>query len=60
MIGPLVEPESVPEWLRPLVKVSGEADSRTFTRFTPPEDAYTKALLADTPSMETALAAAGA
>src|SRR5437764_1006355 len=42
MIGPLVEPESVPEWLRPLVKVSGEADSRTFTRFTPPEDAYTK------------------
>ncbi|WP_103340144.1 NUDIX hydrolase [Amycolatopsis sp. CA-126428] len=40
MIGPLVEPESVPEWLRPLVKVSGEVDAKTFTRFSPPEDAY--------------------
>jgi len=43
VIGPLVEPESVPEWLRPLVKVSGEVDSKTFTRFSPPEDAYTRA-----------------
>ncbi|NBH08018.1 CoA pyrophosphatase [Amycolatopsis sp. SID8362] len=43
MIGPLVEPESVPEWLRPLVKVSGEVDSKTFTRFSPPEAAYTRA-----------------
>ncbi|WP_410666634.1 NUDIX hydrolase [Amycolatopsis sp. cmx-4-68] len=43
MIGPLVEPESVPEWLRPLVKVSGEVDSKTFTRFSPPEGAYTRA-----------------
>ncbi|MEU4671204.1 CoA pyrophosphatase [Amycolatopsis sp. NPDC023774] len=34
MTGPLVDPEAVPEWLRPLVKVSGEVDSRTFTRFT--------------------------
>ncbi|MEV6873625.1 CoA pyrophosphatase [Amycolatopsis sp. NPDC051128] len=42
MIGPLVEPDSVPEWLRPLVKVSGEVDSKTFTRFSPPEDAYTR------------------
>ncbi|WP_233224001.1 CoA pyrophosphatase [Amycolatopsis sp. CA-128772] len=40
MIGPLVEPESVPEWLRPLVKVSGEVDSKTFTRFSPPDNAY--------------------
>jgi 8-oxo-dGTP pyrophosphatase MutT (NUDIX family) len=40
VIGPLVDPESVPEWLRPLVKVSGEVDSKTFTRFSPPEDAY--------------------
>ncbi|MFE0021809.1 NUDIX hydrolase [Amycolatopsis sp. NPDC059021] len=42
MIGPLVEPDSVPEWLRPLVKVSGEVDSRTFTRFNPPDDRYTR------------------
>ncbi|GHG19570.1 MULTISPECIES: NUDIX hydrolase [Amycolatopsis] len=42
MIGPLVEPESVPEWLRPLVKVSAEVDSKTFTRFSPPENAYTR------------------
>lgn len=41
--GPLVEPEAVPEWLRPLVKVSGEVDSRTFTRFSPPEDLLTRA-----------------
>ncbi|QRP46543.1 CoA pyrophosphatase [Amycolatopsis sp. FDAARGOS 1241] len=33
MTGPLVEPEAVPEWLRPLVKVAGDVDSRTFTRF---------------------------
>jgi len=42
VIGPLVEPESVPEWLRPLVKVSAEVDSKTFTRFSPPEDGYTR------------------
>ncbi|MGW7539038.1 NUDIX hydrolase [Amycolatopsis sp. NPDC054798] len=41
--GPLVEPEAVPEWLRPLVKVSGEVDSRTFTRFSPPDDLLTRA-----------------
>ncbi|MEV6896295.1 CoA pyrophosphatase [Amycolatopsis sp. NPDC051372] len=34
MTGPLVDPEAVPEWLRPLVKVSAEVESRTFTRFT--------------------------
>jgi 8-oxo-dGTP pyrophosphatase MutT (NUDIX family) len=42
MTGPLVDPDSVPEWLRPLVKVSGDLDSKAFTRFTPPEDAYTR------------------
>jgi 8-oxo-dGTP pyrophosphatase MutT (NUDIX family) len=42
MTGPLVDPDSVPEWLRPLVKVSGDLDSSAFTRFTPPEDAYTR------------------
>ena len=41
--GPLVEPDAVPEWLRPLVKVSGEVDSRTFTRFSPPDDLLTRA-----------------
>ncbi|MBB4687717.1 NUDIX hydrolase [Amycolatopsis jiangsuensis] len=41
--GPLVEPETVPAWLRPLVKVAGEVDSRTFTRFSPPEDLLTRA-----------------
>ncbi|WP_033292955.1 NUDIX hydrolase [Amycolatopsis jejuensis] len=41
--GPLVDPETVPEWLRPLVKVAGEVDSRTFTRFSPPEDLLTRA-----------------
>lgn len=39
MNGPLVEPEDAPEWLRPLIKVSGEVDSATFTRFAPPRDA---------------------
>ncbi|WIX81259.1 CoA pyrophosphatase [Amycolatopsis carbonis] len=34
MTGPLVDPDAVPEWLRPLVKVSGEVDSRAFSRFT--------------------------
>lgn len=43
MTGPLVEPEAVPAWLRPLVKVSAEVDSRTFTRFSPPEDLLTRA-----------------
>ncbi|RJQ85859.1 NUDIX hydrolase [Amycolatopsis panacis] len=43
MTGPLVEPEAVPAWLRPLVKVSAEVDSRAFTRFSPPEDLLTRA-----------------
>jgi 8-oxo-dGTP pyrophosphatase MutT (NUDIX family) len=42
-VGPLVEASSVPDWLRPLVEISGELDSATFTRFTPPEAAYTRA-----------------
>ncbi|WP_246257717.1 NUDIX hydrolase [Amycolatopsis anabasis] len=41
-IGPLVEVDSVPEWLRPLVEVSGELDSKTFTRFSPPADSFTR------------------
>jgi 8-oxo-dGTP pyrophosphatase MutT (NUDIX family) len=40
MIGPLVDPDSVPDWLRPLVEISGELDSKAFTRFSPPEDVY--------------------
>jgi 8-oxo-dGTP pyrophosphatase MutT (NUDIX family) len=40
MTGPLVDPDSVPEWLRPLVEISGELDSKAFTRFSPPEDFY--------------------
>lgn len=43
MTGPLVDAGSVPGWLRPLVEVSGEVDSRTFTRFAPPEGEYTRA-----------------
>ena len=42
MTGPLVEPDSVPEWLRPLVETSGQVDTATFTRFTPPEGTYTR------------------
>jgi 8-oxo-dGTP pyrophosphatase MutT (NUDIX family) len=40
--GPLVDAGSVPAWLRPLVEISGELDSSAFTRFTPPEDEYTR------------------
>ncbi|GAA3827908.1 NUDIX hydrolase [Amycolatopsis tucumanensis] len=43
MKGPLVEPASVPDWLRPLVEISGKLDSTAFTRFTPPEDELTRA-----------------
>lgn len=42
-VGPLVDAESVPEWLRPLVKISGELDQKTFTRFTVPTDEYARA-----------------
>ncbi|NKQ55281.1 CoA pyrophosphatase [Amycolatopsis sp. K13G38] len=42
MTGPLVQPDSVPEWLRPLVETSGKVDTATFTRFTPPEGTYTR------------------
>jgi 8-oxo-dGTP pyrophosphatase MutT (NUDIX family) len=40
--GPLVEAGSVPAWLRPLVEISGELDSSAFTRFSPPQDEYTR------------------
>jgi 8-oxo-dGTP pyrophosphatase MutT (NUDIX family) len=39
-VGPLVDVDSVPEWLRALVEISGDLDSKAFTRFSPPEDAY--------------------
>ncbi|MFD8496890.1 NUDIX hydrolase [Amycolatopsis sp. NPDC059657] len=42
-VGPLVDADSVPEWLRPLVKISGELDQKTFTRFTVPTDEYARA-----------------
>ncbi|HKS45357.1 MAG TPA: CoA pyrophosphatase [Amycolatopsis sp.] len=41
--GPLVDAASVPAWLRPLVEVSGKVDSKTFTRFVPPRDEFTRA-----------------
>ncbi|MPY78133.1 MAG: NUDIX domain-containing protein [Actinophytocola sp.] len=37
--GALVEPAAVPTWLRGLVGIAGDLDHRTFTRFSPPEDA---------------------
>jgi len=40
--GPLVDADSVPHWLRPLVQVSGDVSSGTFTRFSPPENVSTK------------------
>ncbi|WP_020669684.1 NUDIX hydrolase [Amycolatopsis nigrescens] len=42
MTGPLVDLDTVPEWLRPLVEISGTLDSRTFTRFRPPADRATR------------------
>ncbi|TNC22935.1 NUDIX hydrolase [Amycolatopsis alkalitolerans] len=42
MNGPLVEAGSAPAWLRPLIEISGELDSDTFTRFAPPEDQFTR------------------
>jgi 8-oxo-dGTP pyrophosphatase MutT (NUDIX family) len=42
-VGPLVDADSVPEWLHPLVAVSGELDSKAFTRFSPPNGALTRA-----------------
>ncbi|KAA9149657.1 CoA pyrophosphatase [Amycolatopsis acidicola] len=42
MSGPLVEAGSVPAWLRPLVEASGRVDSSTFTRFSPPDNEYTR------------------
>ncbi|GAB3581984.1 CoA pyrophosphatase [Amycolatopsis endophytica] len=43
MKGPLVDPASVPDWLRPLVEISGDLDSSAFTRFSAPEDEFTRA-----------------
>lgn len=40
--GPLVDTDSVPEWLRGLVKVSGELDAGAFTRLRPPKGAKTR------------------
>ncbi|HJQ48371.1 MAG TPA: CoA pyrophosphatase [Amycolatopsis sp.] len=42
MNGPLVDAGSVPGWLRPLVEVSGQLDTATFTRLAPPEGEYTR------------------
>jgi len=39
MTGPLVDAEAVPAWLQPLVKISGEVDAATFSRFSVPPDA---------------------
>lgn len=41
--GPLVDVDSVPEWLQPLVEISGQLDSKAFTRFSPPEGSSTRA-----------------
>lgn len=41
--GALVDPDDVPPWLRGLVEIAGDLDEGTFTRFTPPEDATTRA-----------------
>lgn len=38
MTGPLVSVDSVPDWLRPLVRVSGELDSLAFTSVSLPKD----------------------
>ncbi len=43
MTGPLVDPESVPAWLQPLVKISGEVDYTTFSRFSAPSGANYRA-----------------
>ncbi|WP_037318563.1 NUDIX hydrolase [Amycolatopsis orientalis] len=39
MTGPLVDPESVPSWLQPLVKISRDVGAETFSRFSVPPDA---------------------
>jgi 8-oxo-dGTP pyrophosphatase MutT (NUDIX family) len=41
-VGPLVDVDSVPGWLRPLVEVSAELDSRAFTRFSAPAGSFTR------------------
>jgi len=41
--GRLVDPASVPEWLRPLVEVSGSLESTAFTRFSAPDGEYSRA-----------------
>jgi 8-oxo-dGTP pyrophosphatase MutT (NUDIX family) len=40
--GPLVDVGSVPEWLQPLVEISGQLDSKAFTRFSAPEGSFTR------------------
>lgn len=39
MTGPLVDPESAPAWLQPLVKISRDVDTKTFSRFSVPSGA---------------------
>lgn len=39
MTGPLVDPDAVPSWLQPLVKISGEIGADAFSRFSVPRDA---------------------
>jgi 8-oxo-dGTP pyrophosphatase MutT (NUDIX family) len=41
-IGPLVELDTVPPWLRPLIEVSGTLDSKAFTRLSPPAGMVTR------------------
>lgn len=41
--GALVDSADVPSWLRSLVDVAAQLDARTFTRFSPPPDATTRA-----------------
>ncbi|GAB2743076.1 NUDIX hydrolase [Amycolatopsis magusensis] len=40
--GPLVDAESVPEWLRGLVAASGKVDASAFTKFQPPRGTKTR------------------
>jgi 8-oxo-dGTP pyrophosphatase MutT (NUDIX family) len=44
--GPLVDPATVPDWLRPVVEATGELDQDSFRRLSPPtEDARDAAVL---------------
>ncbi|RZS41283.1 NUDIX domain-containing protein [Herbihabitans rhizosphaerae] len=43
MIGPLVEVDDVPEWMRPLVAATADLDSEVFRRLSPPDGEDTRA-----------------